>query len=63
MQAVETEAKRQSRSLLILDTVQGGGGERLYRRLGWEQIGVVPSHFVDPFGNLKSSVYFMKLLN
>jgi hypothetical protein len=30
--------------------------------MGWEEIGVVPRHFVDPFGAMASSVYFMKHL-
>jgi len=62
MLAIETEAVRLARSLLILDTVLGGAGERLYRRLGWQEIGVVPHHFVDPHGTPKASVYFMKHL-
>ncbi|WP_455269448.1 N-acetyltransferase family protein [Rhizobium herbae] len=63
MLALEVEAARLARSLLILDTVMGGAGERLYRRLGWQEIGVVPHHFVDPTGVPKASVYFMKLLD
>ncbi|WP_426129611.1 GNAT family N-acetyltransferase [Pararhizobium sp. PWRC1-1] len=63
MLAVEVEAVRLARSLLILDTVMGGAGERLYSRLGWQQIGIVPHHFVDPFGVPRASVYFMKLLD
>lgn len=62
MNALELEARCRHRSLLILDTVQDGAGERLYRRLGWQEIGIVPNHFVDPFGNSKASVYFMKHL-
>lgn len=62
MLAVEKEAVRLRRSLLILDTVLGGVGERLYRRLDWQEIGVVPRHFVDPRGNSQDSVYFMKFL-
>jgi ribosomal protein S18 acetylase RimI-like enzyme len=63
MLAVETEAVRRARSLLILDTVLGGAGERLYRRLDWQEIGIVPHHFLDPFGVPRASVYFMKLLD
>ena len=62
MLALETEARRHGRSVLLLDTVQGGAGERLYRRLGWQEIGVVPKHFVDPWGEFKSSVYMMRFL-
>jgi GNAT superfamily N-acetyltransferase len=63
MQAVEDEARRNKRSLLLLDTVAGGAGERLYRRLGWQEIGAVPNHFVDPHGNPRSSIYFMRQLD
>jgi ribosomal protein S18 acetylase RimI-like enzyme len=63
MQAAEDEARRRKRSLLLLDTVAGGAGERLYRRLGWLEIGTVPNHFVDPHGNPKSSIYFMRQLD
>lgn len=62
MAEVERQAGRHRRSLLLLDTVQGGGGERLYRRLDWREIGVVPHHFNDPYGRPKASVYFMKHL-
>ena len=63
MRHVEAEALRLGRSLLLLDTVAGGTGERLYRKLDWQEVGTVPRHFVDPHGNFKSSVYFMKLLD
>ncbi|KQV36292.1 GNAT family N-acetyltransferase [Rhizobium sp. Root1204] len=63
MLAVEAEARKQARTLLLLDTVKGGAGERLYRRLGWQEIGVVPKHFVDPWGEFKSSVYMMRFLD
>ncbi|MDW5316683.1 GNAT family N-acetyltransferase [Rhizobium sp. PL01] len=63
MLAVEVEAIRLARNLLMLDTVMGGAGERLYRRLGWQEIGIVPLHFVDPSGVPKASVYFMKFLD
>jgi GNAT superfamily N-acetyltransferase len=62
MTAMECEARRHGRTLLLLDTVQGDAGERLYRRLGWLEIGVVPKHFVDPWGAFRSSVYMMRLL-
>ena len=63
MRAVEAEARRHGRTLLLLDTVQGGAGERLYRRLGWQEVGAVPNHFVDPFGQPQTSVYFMLALD
>ncbi|QRM42684.1 GNAT family N-acetyltransferase [Rhizobium sp. BG4] len=63
MKAVEVEARNRARTLLLLDTVQGGPAERLYGRLGWQAIGVVPRHFVDPWGELRSSVYMMRFLD
>ncbi|QND63390.1 GNAT family N-acetyltransferase [Mesorhizobium loti] len=63
MYAAEEQATRLQRSLLLLDTAQGSDSERLYRRLGWQEIGVVPRHFVDPFGHPRSSVYFMKFVD
>ena len=63
IRATEDEARRRKRSLLLLDTVYGGTAERLYRRLGWCEIGIVPNHFVDPFGDARSSVYFMRQLD
>lgn len=62
MRALEVEARRRDRSLLLLDTVEGGAAERLYRRLGWEEIGRVPNHFVDPERTPRTSVYFMRHL-
>lgn len=63
MTEVERQAGQHQRSLLLLDTVQGGPSERLYRRLEWQEIGVVPHHFNDPYGVPKASVYFMKHLD
>ena len=62
MECVELEAMKRNRSLLLLDTVEGGASERLYRRLGWHEVGAVPHHVVDPHGQPKVSVYFMKHL-
>ena len=62
MQFVEREATNRKRSLLLLDTVEGGASERLYRRLNWHEVGSVPHHFVDPHGQPKVSIYFMKHL-
>lgn len=62
MRALEVEASRHERTLLLLDTVEGGAGDRLYRRLGWEEIGRVPNHFVDPSGRARTSIYFMRHL-
>lgn len=63
MTEVEAQAKNHRRSLLLLDTVEGGASERLYRRMGWREVGTVPHHFNDPYGKPKASIYFMKHLS
>ncbi|MGX5800569.1 GNAT family N-acetyltransferase [Bradyrhizobium sp. Arg314] len=62
MASVEDEARKRKRTLLLLDTAEGGASERLYRRMNWREVGVVPHHFVDPLGKPKASIYFMKHL-
>ena len=62
MDRVEAEAGRRNRSFPILDTVQGGNAERLCRRRDWQEIGIVPNQLVDPVGNSRASVYFIKQL-
>ncbi|WP_217577791.1 GNAT family N-acetyltransferase [Mesorhizobium sp. GbtcB19] len=62
MASVEDEARKRKRTLLLLDTAEGGASERLYRRMNWREVGVVPHNFVDPFGKPRASIYFMKHL-
>src|SRR5213595_3536371 len=42
MRAAETTARDCGKTLLVLDTVTGGDGERLYERLGWVRVGEIP---------------------
>ena len=62
MAAVEEEALRQGISLLVLDTRQGDVAERLYRRLGWQEAGVVPRYARSADGTLHATVIFYKEL-
>src|SRR6201999_1521206 len=39
MAGIEDEARRRGRWLLVLDTVPGESGHRLYLRAGWQQSG------------------------
>jgi GNAT superfamily N-acetyltransferase len=50
MSAVEEEARRRGRWLLVLDTVPGENGHRLYLRAGWTQTGLVPDYALFPDG-------------
>lgn len=50
MEAVESAARAAGFTLLTLDTKRGDTAERLYRRLGWTEVGVIPNYAVDPDG-------------
>jgi GNAT superfamily N-acetyltransferase len=50
MAEVEEEARRHRRWLLVLDTVPGENGHRLYLRAGWTQTGIVPDYALFPDG-------------
>ena len=62
MQAVEQAAIEHGKWLLVLDTVTGADGERLYPRLGWERVGVVPDYALMPDGRMCSTTIFYRRL-
>jgi GNAT superfamily N-acetyltransferase len=60
MQEIEGVARKAGRTLLVLDTVKGGAGERLYTRLGWQRTGIIPDYALFPDGTLCDTVVFWK---
>jgi GNAT superfamily N-acetyltransferase len=60
MAAVDEEARREGRSVLVLDTVTGGDAERLYERAGWQRVGVVPDYALWPAGGYCATTFFFK---
>ena len=60
--AVEAAAMRLGRTLLVLDTVLGEAGERLYQRGGWTRVGAIPDYCLMPNGEMCSTVIFYKRL-
>ncbi len=62
MAAVEAEASRRGRWLVVLDTVPGENGYRLYVRSGWTQSGVIPDYALFPDGRLCDTAVFWKRL-
>ncbi|HEX9138486.1 MAG TPA: GNAT family N-acetyltransferase [Steroidobacteraceae bacterium] len=62
IQAAEQAARATGRTLLVLDTVTGGEAERLYARLGWQRVGVIPGYALWPDGGLGDTTYFYKAL-
>jgi GNAT superfamily N-acetyltransferase len=62
MAAVENEARRHGRWLLVLDTVPGENGHRLYRRAGWTETGIVPDYAMFPDGRRCDTAIMWKRL-
>jgi len=60
LQAAEAAARAAGRTLLVLDTVTGGDAERLYDRLGWTRVGVVPNYALWPDGRFCDTTFFFK---
>jgi GNAT superfamily N-acetyltransferase len=60
MLAAEDAARKAGKSVLVLDTVTGSDAERLYMRLGWERVGVIPNYALWPQGELCPTTYFHK---
>ena len=62
MRAAEATARECGKTLLVLDAVTGGDAARLYERLGWERVGVIPGYALLPQGGLcDTTVYYRKL--
>jgi GNAT superfamily N-acetyltransferase len=62
MRAAETAAAAAGRTLLVLDTVTGADGERLYTRLGWQRVGVIPGYALWPHGGICDTTFFYKVI-
>ena len=60
MRAAETTARECGKTLLVLDTITGGEAERLYERLGWERVGVIPNYALLPDGGLAGTTVFYR---
>jgi ribosomal protein S18 acetylase RimI-like enzyme len=62
LDAIERAALEAGRSLLVLDTEQGSDAERLYRRAGYSEAGVIPRFAATTAGPLTATVIFYKEL-
>lgn len=60
MRAAEEAAARAGKTVLVLDTVTGSDAERLYERLGWIKVGVIPNYALWPQGGLCPTTVFHK---
>jgi GNAT superfamily N-acetyltransferase len=63
MRAAEDAARAAGKSVLVLDTVTGGDGERLYERAGWTKAGVIPNYALWPQGGFCDTTVFYKQLS
>jgi GNAT superfamily N-acetyltransferase len=62
MRSIENLARREGKTVLVLDTVTGGDAERLYARLGWISCGMIPDYALFPAGGLCATTLFYKKL-
>jgi GNAT superfamily N-acetyltransferase len=61
MRAAEATARECGKTLLVLDTASGEA-ERLYERLGWVRVGVIPDYALLPQGGLcATTIYYRSL--
>jgi ribosomal protein S18 acetylase RimI-like enzyme len=50
MESIEDAAREAGFTLLTLDARQDGVAVRLYRRIGWTEVGVIPRYALNPDG-------------
>jgi GNAT superfamily N-acetyltransferase len=62
LRAAEEHARELGKSLLVLDTASAEA-ERLYARLGWQRVGIVPDFALLPGGGLCDTTFFYRRLN
>ncbi|KRE11999.1 hypothetical protein ASE63_19950 [Bosea sp. Root381] len=60
--AAEAAARAAKRDLLVLDSDEDGEARRLYRRLGWTEVGTIPRYALLPDGSFCGSTIFYKSL-
>lgn len=60
MQRAEEEARAEGKTLLVLDAVTGEAAARLYARLGWTTVGVIPGYALYPDGRPCDTTVFWK---
>jgi GNAT superfamily N-acetyltransferase len=60
MESVDEASRQAGKTLLVLDTVTGDLAERLYTRLGWNKVGVIPNYALYPDGRYCDTTVFWK---
>jgi GNAT superfamily N-acetyltransferase len=62
MARAEEEALARGWTLLVLDTATGDPAERLYERMGWTRVGLIPNYALYPDGRPCDTTVFWKAL-
>ena len=62
MEHAEEASRLAGKTLLVLDTVTGDNAERLYTRMGWTRVGVIPNYALFPDGSWCDTTIFWKQL-
>ncbi len=60
MRRAEQAARGIGRRLLVLDTRRGSAAEKLYRELGWTELGAIPGFELDAARQPAEAVFFWK---
>nr|RBQ93549.1 hypothetical protein FVER53263_06139 [Fusarium verticillioides] len=60
--ALEAEATKRGRTILLLDTETGSPAEEVYKKLGYVELGQIPKYGLSPNGELKGGTFFWKHL-
>ena len=62
VQGAEKHARTLGKTLLMLDAVTGGDAERLYLRLNWIKVAVIPNYAMFPDGRWCDTTIFYKVI-
>lgn len=62
MERAEEEARAEGKTLLVLDAVSTDAAARLYSRMGWTTVGVIPGYALYPDGRPCDTTVFWKAL-
>jgi GNAT superfamily N-acetyltransferase len=63
MESAEEVSRMAGKTLLVLDTATEDAGERLYARMGWNKVGVIPNYALYPDGAWCDTTIFWKDLS
>jgi GNAT superfamily N-acetyltransferase len=62
LRAAESTARELGKTLLVLDAVTDGDAARLYERMGWARVGIIPRYALMPGGKpCDTTVYYRDL--